>query len=160
MNNGELFLLAVVVVAFIAGYSIVSFVVKRMKSEKRTTDPTGGQSHQKDSASDGSADDTGSSETQGEESRQSQSRQWEEEQKRRRSERWESQSETQKHARVLGLKGKITPADVKRAYRESLAKYHPDKVNHLGDEFQCIADERTREIIAAYEFFREKYDIR
>lgn len=85
---------------------------------------------------------------------------WEQEQARRRSETWESQSEEQRYARVLGLRAKVTAADVKRAYRELLAKYHPDKVNHLGDEFKSIAEVRTREILEAYDYFRKKYDIR
>ena len=54
----------------------------------------------------------------------------------------------------------VTAADVKRAYRELLAKYHPDKVNHLGDEFKSIAEVKTREILEAYEYFQKKYDIR
>jgi DnaJ-domain-containing protein 1 len=31
-----------------------------------------------------------------------------------------------------------------------IAKYHPDKLSHLGDEFQDMAKEKTRVIIAAY----------
>lgn len=66
-------------------------------------------------------------------------------------------SEEARHAAVLGLAGEITPAEVKRAYRELLTKYHPDKVSHLGAEFHRLAEERTREIIAAYAYFKNKY---
>jgi len=30
-------------------------------------------------------------------------------------------------------------------------KYHPDKVSHLGEEFQQIAKEKSQEINRAYE---------
>jgi len=67
--------------------------------------------------------------------------------------------EDQKHAKVLGLRGRVKASDVKRSYREMLAKYNPDKVSHLGDEFKQIAERKTQEILAAYEYFRRKYDI-
>jgi len=84
---------------------------------------------------------------------------WREEHNRRSSQTWESQSEEHKHESALGLNGQVTASEVKKAYREMLAKYHPDKVDHLGDEFKQIADQKTREIIAAYKFFCKKYNI-
>jgi TPR repeat protein len=63
-----------------------------------------------------------------------------------------------RHATILGLKGKVTISDVKKAYKEQLTKYHPDKVNHLGEDLQKLAKERTNEIIAAYEHFKHKHD--
>jgi hypothetical protein len=71
----------------------------------------------------------------------------------------DTQTEDQRYEHVLGLKGKVAASDIRKAYREMLAKYHPDKVNHLGDEFIRIAEQKTREIIAAYEYFCKKYDI-
>lgn len=129
MNNGDWFLIAVVTVAFIAGYSIVSFIVKKINSQKKTT-ATG-------------------------ERKTDQSQRQE-----AKSDSWESQSEEERYARVLGLSTMFTATDVKRVYRELLAKYHPDKVNHLGAEFKSIAEVRTREIVEAYDYFRKKHDIR
>jgi TPR repeat protein len=63
-----------------------------------------------------------------------------------------------RHATVLGLKGKVTTSDVKKAYKEQLTKYHPDKVHHLGEDLQKLAKERTNEIIAAYEHFKNKHN--
>ena len=63
------------------------------------------------------------------------------------------------HARVLGLKGRVTLHQIKIAYRNEIAKYHPDKVNHLAPEFQELARERTRLIRNAYEYFRERYHL-
>lgn len=43
------------------------------------------------------------------------------------------------------------PADeIKRAFRQQIAKYHPDKVQHLGQEFQAMAAERAAELTEAY----------
>jgi len=61
---------------------------------------------------------------------------------------------------VLKLSGKITPAEIKKKYRELIRKYHPDNVERLGEEFREIAHEKTKEINAAYEYFKRKYDIR
>ena len=73
--------------------------------------------------------------------------------------RGELQHNEEAHARVLGIQADTSIANIKRAYREQLARYHPDKVNHLGTEFQQIAADRTRQIISAYEYFRKKYYI-
>ena len=43
------------------------------------------------------------------------------------------------------------PADeIKRAFRREIAKYHPDKVQHLGKEFQDIAANKAAELTQAY----------
>ena len=39
---------------------------------------------------------------------------------------------------------------IKRAFRREIARYHPDKVEHLGKEFQEIAAVRTAELTRAY----------
>ncbi len=60
---------------------------------------------------------------------------------------------------VLGLRGRVTLHQIKTAYRNEIAKYHPDKVNHLAPEFRDLAQARTRRIRSAYEHFRHKYDL-
>lgn len=62
-----------------------------------------------------------------------------------------------RYSRILGLKGKVTINDIKERYKELIAKYHPDKVQHLGEEFQSIAEQKTKEINQAYEYFKKKY---
>ena len=43
------------------------------------------------------------------------------------------------------------PADeMKKAFRREIARYHPDKVQHLGQEFQEMAAERAAELTEAY----------
>jgi hypothetical protein len=61
----------------------------------------------------------------------------------------------------------IAPAasadEVKRAFRLQIARYHPDKVQHLGKEFQAMAAERAAELTEAYRILsddtrRAEYD--
>lgn len=61
---------------------------------------------------------------------------------------------------ILGLSGRVTTGEIKAAYRNEIAKYHPDKVTHLAPEFREMARIRTRRIRAAYEYFRGKYGMR
>ena len=53
--------------------------------------------------------------------------------------------------------------EIKRAFRREIAKYHPDKVQHLGTEFQEIAAIKAAELTQAYktltdEALRAEYD--
>ena len=53
--------------------------------------------------------------------------------------------------------------EVKRAFRAQIARYHPDKVQHLGREFQSMAADRAAELTEAYRILsdvgrREEYD--
>ena len=57
---------------------------------------------------------------------------------------------------VLGLRREASPDEIERAYRKMLSKYHPDKVAHLGEEFQHIAHEKVIDIKKAYEMLRGK----
>jgi curved DNA-binding protein CbpA len=53
--------------------------------------------------------------------------------------------------------------EVKRAFRVQIARYHPDKVQHLGKEFQAMAADRAAELTEAYRILsddgrRAEYD--
>src|SRR5688572_4550705 len=53
--------------------------------------------------------------------------------------------------------------EIKRSFRREIAKYHPDKVQHLGTEFQEIAAIKAAELTQAYktltdESLRAEYD--
>ena len=41
-------------------------------------------------------------------------------------------------------------AQIKQAFRQIIARYHPDKVQHLGAEFQELAQARSAELTTAY----------
>lgn len=67
------------------------------------------------------------------------------------------------HYELLGVDPKASAEDIKRAFRREIARYHPDKVQHLGPEFQEIAATRASELTEAYRVLmdpaaREQYD--
>jgi DnaJ-domain-containing protein 1 len=85
---------------------------------------------------------------------------------RRRSERDNYHHQNGRHAtteeeyrEILGVTDEDAPATIKARYKELLTKYHPDKVQHLGIEFQEMAEKKTKAIMRAYEFFQKKYDL-
>ncbi len=53
--------------------------------------------------------------------------------------------------RILELEPNATDDEVKKAYRRMAMKHHPDKVLHLGEEFQKAAAEKFRKVQEAYE---------
>jgi DnaJ-domain-containing protein 1 len=65
----------------------------------------------------------------------------------------------EEYRKILGVTEKDTPATIKTRYKELLTKYHPDKVQHLGVEFQEMAERKTKAIMEAYEFFQKKYNL-
>jgi DnaJ-domain-containing protein 1 len=65
----------------------------------------------------------------------------------------------EEYRRILGVTNGDTPETIKTRYKELLTKYHPDKVQHLGVEFQEMADKKTKSIMEAYEFFQKKYGL-
>lgn len=71
----------------------------------------------------------------------------------------ENQKRAQREARsprsdayeVLGVHRRASIDEIKKAYRKLAAKYHPDKVDHLGDEFRILAEQKFKEIQEAYQ---------
>jgi len=57
---------------------------------------------------------------------------------------------------VLQISRDASPEEVKAAYKDLAGKYHPDKVLHLGEEFQVIAEKRFKEIQEAYQQLSDK----
>jgi DnaJ-domain-containing protein 1 len=51
---------------------------------------------------------------------------------------------------VLGVSSDAPDEQVRSAYRALIQKYHPDKVANLGEEFQVMAEQKSREINEAY----------
>jgi len=45
---------------------------------------------------------------------------------------------------------------IKRAFRVQIARYHPDKVQHLGREFQSMAADRATELTEAYRILSDE----
>ena len=52
---------------------------------------------------------------------------------------------------ILGLEKGAREADIRRAFHRLAVQYHPDKVHHLGDEFQKVATQKFKNLQKAYE---------
>jgi curved DNA-binding protein CbpA len=64
---------------------------------------------------------------------------------------------------LLDLPPTASSDDIKKAFRQQIARYHPDKVQHLGKEFQDMAAHRAAELTEAYRILsnegnRAEYD--
>ncbi len=52
---------------------------------------------------------------------------------------------------ILGITEHATEEEIKKAYRKMAVKYHPDKVQDMGEEHQKAAKEKFQQIQEAYE---------
>ena len=64
---------------------------------------------------------------------------------------------------LLEVPPQASTEDIKRSFRAQIARYHPDKVQHLGKEFQSLAADRAAELTEAYRILsdpgrRAEYD--
>lgn len=51
---------------------------------------------------------------------------------------------------VLGVDQDCSTEEIRRAYRQKIAGYHPDRMAGLGPDLLELAEERSKEINAAY----------
>lgn len=58
--------------------------------------------------------------------------------------------------KILEIEKSATDEEVKKAFRKMAMKYHPDKVHHLGVEFQKDAQEKFKKINEAYEQIKKE----
>ena len=63
---------------------------------------------------------------------------------------------------ILGIDKDLTDKELKRAYRRLLAQHHPDKLvaKGLPEELIKVANEKTQEIISAYELIKKHRGMR
>ena len=71
-------------------------------------------------------------------------------------ERQQSPQENKRFSRpdpyeVLGVNRSASKDEIKKAYRKLAGKYHPDKVDHLGEEFKELAEQKFKDIQEAYQ---------
>ena len=52
---------------------------------------------------------------------------------------------------VLGIPPNATQEQIHAAYKELMAQYHPDKVQHLGEDLQEVAKQKSLAINKAYQ---------
>lgn len=67
------------------------------------------------------------------------------------------------HYELLSVDPSAPAEEIKKAFRREIARYHPDKVQHLGSEFQEIAASRAAALTEAYRILmdaelRSRYD--
>lgn len=62
---------------------------------------------------------------------------------------------------ALGVSQDAAPADIKRAYRKLISKNHPDKLAARGlpESMRAVAEERSRELNAAYDLIKSSRGI-
>lgn len=61
--------------------------------------------------------------------------------------------------KILEIERAATNDEIKKAYRRMAMKYHPDKVSHLGDDFQIAAHEKFQSVNKAYENIKKERGI-
>ena len=57
---------------------------------------------------------------------------------------------------ILGIARSASKEEIYKAYKDKVKQYHPDKVSHLGEELQKMANEKFLEIKTAYDLLMEK----
>lgn len=67
--------------------------------------------------------------------------------------------ETDSAYRILEVDPSATDEEVKKAYRKMAMKFHPDKVSHLGREFQKFANEKFKKVNEAYQNIKKERNI-
>ncbi|MBL7911957.1 MAG: TerB family tellurite resistance protein [Bacteroidia bacterium] len=60
---------------------------------------------------------------------------------------------------VLGIEPTASEEEIKKAYRQMVVRYHPDKVIHMGEEYQKGAKEKFQKIQEAYENIKKSRGI-
>lgn len=63
-----------------------------------------------------------------------------------------------KYSKILKLNGGESIKEVEISYRSLVKKYHPDKVSSMGEEIIKTAEEKTKELNDAYDFFKKKFN--
>ena len=58
--------------------------------------------------------------------------------------------------KILEVSETATDDEVKKAYRKMAVKFHPDKLIHLGEEFQQSAKEKFQKVNEAYETIKKE----
>ncbi len=61
--------------------------------------------------------------------------------------------------KILEIDTAASDEEIKKAYRRMAMKYHPDKVSHLGDDFQKAAHEKFQSVNRAYENIKKERKI-
>src|SRR6516165_6701271 len=56
---------------------------------------------------------------------------------------------------LLGVPPTASMVEIKRSYLQLATQYHPDKVAHLAPEFRALAEQRMKDLNAAYDAIKK-----
>ena len=59
---------------------------------------------------------------------------------------------------LLGVESGASQEEISSAYRKLVQQYHPDRVADLGPELREVAEQRMKEINAAYQELKQRSD--
>lgn len=139
MTSSEFIAIAV---CLFVGYWVVSKVLSKSNPAKtKPSGPESGSDFRRDQHEDQATNEQ-ASENQGQD-------------QRRRAEP-EGQNEFPHWAEVLGTKSNASRDEIRKAYRQRMSEYHPDKVAQLGKELREVAERKSKEINAAYDFIMKQ----
>ena len=63
--------------------------------------------------------------------------------------------DTHSDYKILEVSHSATDGEIKKAYRKMASKYHPDKVTHLGEDLQDLAEEKFKAVNDAYQSIKK-----
>ncbi len=66
---------------------------------------------------------------------------------------------TEADYKILEIDPTVSNDELKKAYRRMAMKFHPDKVSHLGEDFQNAAKEKFQKVNQAYENIKKERNI-
>lgn len=61
--------------------------------------------------------------------------------------------------KILEVEPIATDDEMKKAYRKMALKYHPDKVHHLGEDIQNVANDKFQKVNEAWEIIKKQRGI-
>jgi len=67
--------------------------------------------------------------------------------------------DTQSAYNILEIDPSASDQEIKKAYRKMANKYHPDKVSHLGEDFQNAANQKFQKVNEAYEKIKKERNL-
>lgn len=68
-------------------------------------------------------------------------------------------ADTEQYYKILEIDKSATNEEIKKAYRKMALKYHPDKVTHLGEQYQKAAHEKFHQVNNAYNALKKERGI-
>lgn len=57
---------------------------------------------------------------------------------------------------ILGISPNASEDEVKQAYHKAIGQHHPDKVAQMGEDIRNLADQKTKEILQAYQTIQKR----